>query len=166
MVVHDDAPVMADAATPDDAAVADAVFDSPASLCPGDYVNLPGMSAKYKAFSWSANPGNDRSQPWLNAAAICSGEGTHLAFPADASEATALQAAVAVAPNSPFFWAGLTDAAVEGSWRTSLGAIASYLPWDVGQPNGGTSANCALEGAGKLYDWQCTTPYPFLCRCD
>jgi hypothetical protein len=165
-VAHDDAASNSDAATGIDAPIADATADSPTIPCPTDYVTLPGTSGRYKVFAWSSNPNNNRSQPWITAAATCSGEGTHLAFPASASEAAAIEAVVAVDPASPYIWAGLTDAALEGTWKTSLGTAASYLPWASGQPNGATSANCALEAGGKLYDWTCATPYPFLCQCN
>jgi len=144
----------------------DASIDTPtdADPCPSGYVTIAGAPSRYKIFGYRAI--GDQSEAWTAAAATCQGDGTHMAIIDDDAEGTALGAAIPVDPVSPYFWVGVTDAAQEGTWLTVLGGAATYLPWAIGQPNGGTSANCALMSGGLLYDWTCATPYAFACECD
>jgi hypothetical protein len=44
-------------------------------------------------------------------------------------------------------WIGLTDAAVEGQWRTGSGAAPTYANWLPGQPDGRGGADHALIGS-------------------
>ncbi len=158
---------------------ADAAVDGPpaARTCPSGYVTLSGAPAtkKYRIFNWDNSTSKDQSQAWTAAKQTCITDGTHLAFPVDAAELTALRGAITVDPTSNYFWLGLTDAAREGTWLTVLGDPAPYLPWAMGQPNNGMGPggsgqpeNCALAtpANGTIYDWLCGTPYPFACECE
>jgi hypothetical protein len=146
----------------------DAPPDAP-RVCPTGYAAIAGGPAmsKYKVFAFSGPPAPDNSEAWLTAQSTCANDGTHLAYPDDASEATALDNAIATDPMSPYIWIGLTDAVTKGTWLTSLGATPPYVNWSGGSPpNGGTTHNCALMNNGTMYDWYCTTPYPFACECE
>jgi hypothetical protein len=154
-----------------DAPMFDAVLvDSPTQVnCPNGFVQLAGApsTSRYKIYSWSSAPGHDQGQFVPDAEQTCAGQMSHLAIADDANEAAALAAAIKVDPNTPYFWDGLTDEGHEGTWLTVLGQTPSYLRWGVGQPNGGTGANCALMNGGLAYDWGCSAyAYPFACECE
>lgn len=150
----------------------DARVDAPPDSkgCPAGYAAIPNgpVGSQFKLFSYSATAGADQSQAWTTAQTTCSSDGTHLAFPADANEAAALAAAIGVNPSSPYFWIGITDAATEGTWLTVLGGAAPYAVWYPGQPDGGTAQECAVEYTAddELFDYYCTTAFPFACECN
>merc|ERR1712227_886336 len=60
------------------------------------------------------------------------------------------------------YWIGLSDFSHEGTWRWQESHdIPSYTNWQPGQPNGGTSQNCAMKTFfknehGKWHDVACT----------
>jgi len=143
------------------------VVDAPSLNCPADFVSLPGAptTSRYKIYSWSQS--NDLGAFFPTAETTCSGQSSHLAIADDANEASALAAAIHVDPNTPYFWDGLTDEGHEGTWLTVTSQTPSFLTWAPGQPNGGTSANCALMNNGLAYDWGCGAyRYPFACECE
>jgi len=172
-----DAPVDAIDARPIDARPIDAPpdarpIDAPpdAFQCPSTYATISGAPAtkKYRIFNFSATAGQSQAQSWTMAVATCMADGAHLAFPANATEMTALIGAITVDPAGPYFWVGLTDAATEGTWLTVLGGAPPYLVWDTGQPNGGTAQECAAgyDTNSDMFDYTCATAYPFACECD
>ena len=160
-----------DAAHPGDGRTVDAPADArstiDARVCPAGYATVPGAPAtsKYKLFGNA--PSNDQGNTWTAGKGLCDADGTHLVIVETAAEAIALGAVIPLAPSSPYYWEGITDAAQEGVWLTVLGTAATYLPWSPGQPNGGTGANCALADApGSLYDFDCNGYEAFACECE
>lgn len=131
--------------------------------CPAGYVRIGQLTSLYKVYDWTRD---SRGSTAAQATQLCTGPKTHLAVLNSAQEATALGAAIAVNPRSPYFWNGITDAATEGMWLTMAGAAVSFLPWAQGEPGGGTNSNCALTLGGNLYDWPCGARYPFACECE
>lgn len=135
--------------------------------CPEDYALVAGAppTSKYRLYSYDAD--DDESSSWTEAKQTCEEDGTHLIIVETAAEAIAIGQALHYAPQSPFYWEGITDQNHEGMWKTVLGGDATYLPWAPQQPNGGNSANCALFGTdGKLSDFTCNGVEPFACECD
>jgi hypothetical protein len=75
-------------------------------------------------------------QAWQEAVDACLADDAHLAVPDNAAEAAAIALPVTAV------WIGVDDRAEEGAWMTALGSPATYLPWGMLQPSGGTSENC------------------------
>ena len=151
-------------------ALADAAPDAPAQItCPADYTTIAGApaSSRYKLYSYSSTGSQDRRNDWPTAQSTCMGAHTHLVVVETSAEALALGGALQFAPDSPYFWEGVTDQGHENSWQTLFGTPATYLPWAPQQPNGGTQANCALfDQASLLYDFACNGFQPFACECE
>jgi Lectin C-type domain len=124
--------------------------------CAAGYDPLPGAPNRYRVTeapaSWFANRGN------------CNGDGGYLAIPNDLAELTAIVARVN--PAQPI-WVGLTDQANENTFVTVLGAPATFLPWDAGEPNDlPGAADCVRATPGvKLADDRCSTLYRAVCEC-
>lgn len=161
----------ADAARTGDAGNTDAPVDAPgtidARVCPAGYAPIAGAPAtsRYKLFGNA--PPNDQSNSWTGGKALCEADGTHLVIVETPAEASAIGAVIQLAAGSPYYWEGITDAAQEDVWLTVLGDPATYQPWAVGQPNGGTGANCALfDAPGNLYDFDCAGYEAFACECE
>jgi Lectin C-type domain len=144
-------------AMPIDSAI-DGMPDTPVRQCASTYVQVAGapVASRYRMLPASGSVAQQT--------AMCAGDGAHLVVIDDVVELTALQ--IYAPKRNGFFWVGLTDEAVEGEWRTSKGEVASYLPWKKGQPDGGTTANCALLADNELVDFGCSGGYPSVCECD
>jgi Lectin C-type domain len=135
----------------------DARVDSPLQMCTG-YVTLPGAPAgsRYRMISTS----NSFSEQSLS----CASDSGYVVI---ANDATELSAIASYAPTrNGFYWTGISDAVVEGIWRTSKDAPASYLPWAQNQPDGGVAHNCALTSGGQFFDVSCDAAYPTVCECN
>jgi len=74
---------------------------------------------------------------------------------------------------SLYNWIGINDKGTEGKWvYNSDGQEISWSNWDSGQPNDGSSANCAYTygsssspAHGKWFDVPCTTfNFYFICE--
>lgn len=140
----------------------DAAVD--AHTCPIDFVSITGGQAtsRYKFYD-SLNPGNIVA--FNTASSTCTNQGAYVAIPNDASEIAAFDLIVQNG-SQPGYWVGLTDATVEGTWVTVLGAAATFLPWEMNQPNGGNAMNCAVGYQSQLYDVDCASAlYVFICEC-
>lgn len=133
----------------DDAAVGDA----PAARCKTD--------ARYRVVSGFTSTYLDSVQDasWDDARAACVADGAHLAIAETAGEASL--AAIGD-------WLGISDVAVEGEWRTLDGALATYLPWAAGQPDGGATENCVrLDDATQtIEDRACADLRDYTCECE
>ena len=93
---------------------------------------------------------------WAAAVAACTVDEAFLWVPNDALEAMSLDGD----------WVGLTDMASEGTWVTLTGAPAPYLPWDTGQPDGGTDENCARNQDTTYEDRDCMDQRDYVCECE
>lgn len=163
-----DASTALDAASDRDASqvTADASVDAPidAHTCPPDFMTLSGgqPTSRYKRYSYQQNAGN--AVTFAQASQICTNAGGYLAIPNDSDELEALDG-ISQNPYERGYWVGITDQDQEGVWRTVLGDLATYLPWNVGQPNGGLAANCVAGYEERLYDVDCNIGYVFWCEC-
>lgn len=139
----------ADAPPADTAAPADA----PTAACRANQNYAPiGQSAH-------AYKDSDGDTTWAAAKADCEADGAYLAILDDAAE-------LAIFPGNG--WIGVTDAATEGVWLTLRGDPAPLLPWQAGEPNGGTQENCARfdDGPRQLESRRCTDLRNWTCECD
>lgn len=101
---------------------------------------------------------------WPQTRVACEADEAHLAFVDDAAElAEVTQLLVA---GRPGYFVGISDTAVEGEWRLLTGAPATYLPWDVGEPNGGTVENVGELGMTGLNDVAIDDLRIGLCECE
>jgi hypothetical protein len=62
-------------------------------------------------------------------------------------------------------WTGITDAANEGVWRKLDGTIATFLPFQEGEPDGGASENCIRTDSAGFEDRDCTDLRDYVCEC-
>lgn len=139
-----------DAAPPGDAGPMPEAGPSACRANPA-YASVGGSVHTYRAV--------DGDVVWLVAKQSCEVEGAYLAIPDDAAEAALL-------PGDG--WLGVTDAGSEGTWLTVLGDPAPYLPWESGEPDGGTSENCARfdDVARTIESRECIDTREWVCECD
>jgi hypothetical protein len=97
-------------------------------------------------------------------AAECNRDGTHLIVLDSAVEVAAMQ--LYAPTRNGYYTVGLSDTAAEGTWVTAKMSAATYLPWALGQPDGGDQQDCVVTSAGLLYDYYCTVQWPSVCECD
>lgn len=62
-------------------------------------------------------------------------------------------------------WTGITDAAVENTWRKLDGTVATFLPFQVGEPDGGDSDDCIRTDAAGFEDRDCGDLRDYVCEC-
>lgn len=97
---------------------------------------------------------------WDDAATACARFGGQLAVIDDATENAAVAAMVSSAS-----WLGLTDAEVEGTWRSAAGAAQTYFSWAMNQPDDSMNEDCAtLDPSGGWNDLSCARPSSFICE--
>ena len=69
-----------------------------------------------------------------------------------------------------WFWLGLTDSFHEGNWYWNNGGSVTWTMWEIGEPDGGNSQNCAAmnRGAHVWNDGYCDNPngldVPIVCE--
>ena len=103
----------------------------------------------------------DTATTYTNASRLCQSFGGQLARITNAEINERLRKAIdriplpAGAKKISFFF-GLTDLASEGQWAYIDGQIATYTNWELREPNGRRSENCAvLESDGTWSDRPC-----------
>ncbi len=140
-----------------DAAVADAMPPAPdARVCPNSYTIDPVTGHAYRLRRMR------RSWPDAQAACESTGTGIHLVVIDDAAELQAIDALVDV----PAAWIGVNDLATEDAFVTVTGAPATFLPWDMGEPNDSMDEDC-VEILGAVFnDRDCADTRPFVCECE
>jgi len=144
-----DAPVDA---MPD--AMVDAMPD--ANLCPPSYVPLPGGpdGSLYRLDS--------NTVKWLDAEMSCEADGlAHLAVLDNDSERDAIRGAL-----DGDLWLGVTDQVSEGTYFKVTTGVATYLPWDSGEPNNLGGEDCIELKGGGLNDESCSHSRAYVCECD
>ena len=66
-------------------------------------------------------------------------------------------------------WLAIDDRDAEGAWVDYYNgeSVNFSLPWAPGEPDGGTSENCAvlLSSVGKIKDYPCDKPFAHACLC-
>ena len=137
-------------------------FDSGADgglECPADFTRS-GASC-YRA-NHAALTGDGRS--FVDAEALCEAQGGHLAVIDDADEAARI---TALGIPGTDYWLGLSELALPGVYRTVLNDVATYLPWDTSEPDGGVDHCAGIRVAsGLIYDAVCTSLDDALCEYD
>ncbi len=93
--------------------------------------------------------------PWTTARANCMADEAHLWIPDTVMEAGAWSGD----------WVGITDAANEGTWTTVEGTAAVFLPWTLGQPDGGGAENCVRNEGTTFEDRGCADLRTYVCEC-
>ena len=59
----------------------------------------------------------------------------------------------------------MSDELFEGTWTSgSSGAPLNYSNWNLNEPNGGTTENCALTSNGMWHDVPCDRTYNTMCE--
>lgn len=56
--------------------------------------------------------------------------------------------------------------ATEGTWLTVRGTPATYLPWIVGEPDGGTAQNCGRTSSTGFEARECIDLRDYVCECE
>ena len=92
---------------------------------------------------------------WAAARADCMADGADLWVVDSALEANAWTGD----------WMGITDAATEGTWLTVDGTPATYLPWEAGQPDGGSTEDCGRTSGAGFEDRDCMDLRDYVCEC-
>jgi hypothetical protein len=139
-----------------DAGVDAAIDAPPAAGCPPSYMEVAGSLHRYRALA---------NVSWDEAAAACrqASADAYLAIPDDAAELVNL-ATVATAP----FWIGLDDKAAEDTFVTQKGAVATFTPWQMDQPDDdqpGEDCVSAVSGT-EITDERCGGRKAAVCECE
>ena len=59
----------------------------------------------------------------------------------------------------------MSDELFEGTWTSgSSGAPLNYSNWNLNEPNGGTTENCALTSNGMWFDIPCSLTHKSMCE--
>lgn len=128
----------------------DGPHDAPAvRACHGDarYVPSAGLASTYREV--------DLQTSWAQARADCMADDADLWVVESALEQAAFDGD----------WIGITDVATEGVWLKVDGTPATFLPFEVGQPDGGASENCLRTDSAGFEDRECTDDRDYVCEC-
>lgn len=124
-------------------------------VCPVTYNAVAGQTSLYRAVSSTSD--------WLAAEQACEADGAHLAVIDTAAEKASL---VALLPGQNA-WTGVTDRKVVGQWLKVTGGTATYLPWDVSEPDAANLECVQLDGVTTLFgDQGCSSGRRYICECD
>jgi hypothetical protein len=122
--------------------------------CPAGYTYNKALAGCYEAHTTYAN--------WTTAQGICAGSGGYLIKPDSEAEEAFASAAFG---GSVQTWAGLTDAAVEGTWVWSNGEPYARTNWASGEPNNASNEDCVeIPTTLKWNDVPCTNTRPYVCE--
>jgi len=133
---------------------ADAPPDAPMG-CPASYITIAAAPGhRYKLITTAGS--------WQTRHDTCALDGTYMVVPDDANE---LAAVVTLAGTA--IWVGVTDTAVEGTFKTVLGVPATYLPWAAGQRDDkAPGEDCVQAALTNLYsDERCNLSARTVCEC-
>ena len=129
--------------------------------------------------SWLTYDGNcyknmDVATTWSECEALCASEGATMLCIPDAT--TNQWVSNNIMTHYGDVWIGITDEANEGHWEWPAGCASTYYDWaSYGEPNGGTSDNCARmlyssrpAWGDRLcsYDYDCACQIPLSSLCD
>jgi hypothetical protein len=131
-------------------------------ICPSDFVMLVGAPAqrRYKILTAA----ND----WATQKTACNSAGaphTFLGYPENLTE---LQAMDALAGTINTYWIGIDDQVTAGTWKNSMGATQTYLPWQGGSPSANPNDQCVevLTQNTSIQNDRCNTNFPAMCECE
>jgi hypothetical protein len=138
----------------------DGMVDAPTGGCPGNYSTIVGGQGThvYRRVMATDN--------WQTQRTLCSNvsPSAYLAIPDDLAE---LQAISMVAGTDA--WVGISDLAQENTFVTVANAPATFLPWDVGQPDDqGPGEDCVIiaNSSNQLRDERCSNKFRAVCECE
>jgi hypothetical protein len=148
-------------------AAADATVDAPADAridatvdadpCPAGYAPIPGgePGSQYRFVTSTTD--------WLSAEMDCEHDGrAHLAVLDNDGERDAVRGQIGGDP-----WVGVTDRVSEGTYFKVTTGVATYLPWDPGEPNNyGGNEDCLELKGGGFNDETCDEANTYICECD
>ena len=123
----------------------------PADGCEPDCTLICGQGTGAERAMLDAATGRCYLRPpglasWAGGHDACVALGGYLAVPDSLAENTLLGTLGAA-------WIGVTDAAVEGTWRTSKGLAPTYTRWNGGEPNNaGGNEDCAAFTTGATWN--------------
>jgi hypothetical protein len=132
----------------------DATVD--ADPCPIGYAAIQGGEprSQYRFVTSSAG--------WLDAEADCEDDGlAHLVILDSDGERDALRGMI-----SGDTWLGVTDRVSEGTFFKVTTGVASYLPWNGGEPNNQFGEDCVELAGGGFNDEGCDNDDVYVCECD
>jgi hypothetical protein len=129
--------------------------DAAPSRCPDTYAPINGSPHVYRLRMTIDDWGDHRD--------VCANEGGFLAIPDDQAE---LDLIAGLSPGNDI-WIGVRETSTEGTYETSLGAPATFLPWDPGEPDDAGSGDCArIFGPTRGFrDERCLTIHRGVCEC-
>ena len=105
-----------------------------------------------------------RARTYADARLACQAIGLDLAVPGSRGENTFLQGLLSGGATSTS-WLGLTDAAVEGTWRTVAGATLTFTSWEAGEPNNAGNQDCTqMYENGNWDDLDCGALLSAVCE--
>jgi hypothetical protein len=132
---------------------ADGAADAAGVVCPAAYTFQVGAS-RYRSVV--------TTDDWIVGEQDCEADGTHLVVLQSAAERDAL---VAIA--GPEVWVGVTDRVVQDTWREVTGGLATYLPWEQGEPVSGPD-DCVywMTDSGEYRSQSCNSGRSWICECD
>lgn len=136
----------------------DSPTDTGGNGCPAGYATLPNAGTHVYKLTADA-------QNWSTQYARCIGDGAYLAIPDDATELMAITTAGGAART----WVGIDDRTAEGTFVTSKGMAATFLPWASGEPNNGGNQDCvaALMASPNIATDSCDqNMFPAVCECE
>lgn len=137
------------------------MIDAPPAGCPGNYATIAGGQGTHR---YRVLPSGNWNQQQSMCVATTSS--AYLAIPDDLGE---LQA-IATLAGAQRFWLGITDAATEGTWLTTKGVPATFLPWAPGEPNmSGNNQDDFVEGitaTSQINDERSNTQNVAICECE
>jgi hypothetical protein len=155
-------PVDADTTTLDTSPDIDgSMTDAPAAGCPSGYVTLTGGQAGhlYKVIASIQDWGTQQTGCALTTTKA------YLAVPDDLTELQAMDTAIGAGAT---YWVGISDSQTEGTWRTVLDTIQTFLPWLAPAPddqNPGEDCVEAIAASHQFNDDRCNTKLPAICEC-
>jgi hypothetical protein len=148
-----------DAAVPPDAELPP---DAEPPDCPDNYAPIDelGVSLRFDQSSQGT---------WLQAAEDCANDAPGATFLAIASDEATNAAIDAISANRDI-WIGISDAGVEGEYRTVFGDAITFDSWGFGEPNDGLNPqteDCVeLLNGGDWNDASCEVVHRYVCACD
>ena len=135
----------------------DGMIDTPMARCAG-YAALSGIATHvYRGIPGAAT--------WTSQSSTCMAEGGYLAEPDDDTELVAIN----MLAGAIEIWVGVSDQTTEGTFVTSRGAAATFLPWETGEPDNAPAggADCVRSSATGMYaDDRCSTLRRAVCECE
>ncbi|HLL25496.1 MAG TPA: C-type lectin domain-containing protein [Kofleriaceae bacterium] len=153
-----------DAAPPSDARLttdAPPPTDAPLpKVCAAAYVTVmgAGTTSKYRRVQTPSL--------WTVGKANCEADGGHLVIPETTTEAIAVGAFLDPLDSDPYYWAGILDPQLDGTWTTVTNQPFPTITWGGGDPDKRPGEIYMLvRTTGAFYDWFSDAKQEFVCEC-